>query len=59
MAAGLVGLAVVVLGTGVVQVVQAGHDADQRDELIQVVDRACDQGRAPADVCAAGRVAAE
>jgi hypothetical protein len=54
-----VGLAVVVLGAGAVQAVQAGRDADQRDQLVRVVDRACDQGRAPADVCAAGRVAAE
>jgi len=58
-AAGLVGLAVVVLGAGVVQAVQAGRDADQRDQLVQVVDRACAQGRLPADVCAAGQRAAE
>lgn len=56
-AAGLVTLALVVMGTGAVQAVQAVRDAQQRDQLVRVVQRACAQERAPADVCAAGRTA--
>jgi hypothetical protein len=58
-AVALVGLALVVMGTGAVQAAQAAHDAQQRDQLVQVVERACAQERLPADVCAAGRVADE